>query len=50
MLKGLFVASFLLSVSLSYAGKGAFEATDKNFQSAVLGSGKNVFVKFLAPW
>ena len=28
----------------------AFLATDKNFDSAVLGSNKNVFVKFLAPW
>jgi len=30
--------------------KGAFEGTDKNFESAVMQSGKNVFVKFLAPW
>jgi len=30
--------------------KGAFLATDKNFDSEVLNSGKNAFVKFLAPW
>ena len=32
------------------AGKGAFEGTDKNFEKDVLNSGKNAFVKFLAPW
>eukprot|EP00959_Pyramimonas_sp_CCMP1952_P291453 6096435-Pyramimonas_sp.AAC.1 len=32
------------------AGKGAFLATDKNFDKDVIGSGKNAFVKFLAPW
>ena len=32
------------------AHAGAFEATDKNFDSAVMNSGKHVFAKFLAPW
>jgi hypothetical protein len=30
--------------------KGPFNANDKNFDSEVLNSGKNAFVKFLAPW
>jgi len=41
------LAGLLIAV---VAAKGAFEATDKNFDSEVLGSGKNSFVKFLAPW
>lgn len=32
------------------AAKGAVLATDANFADVVLGSGKNAFVKFLAPW
>ena len=32
------------------AGKGVFQANDRNFDADVLGSGKNAFVKFLAPW
>lgn len=32
------------------AGKGVTMATDRDFDSVVFGSGKNVFVKFLAPW
>ena len=35
---------------LAVANAAAFKGTDKNFKSEVLGSGKNVFVKFLAPW
>eukprot|EP00457_Paulinella_chromatophora_P012122 gb/GEZN01012310.1/.p1 GENE.gb/GEZN01012310.1/~~gb/GEZN01012310.1/.p1 ORF type:complete len:217 (+),score=59.08 gb/GEZN01012310.1/:79-729(+) len=42
------LASLLLG--LVSAGKGVFEGTDANFNSDVLGSGKNVFVKFFAPW
>jgi hypothetical protein len=30
--------------------KGPLNAGEKNFDSEVLGSGKNAFVKFLAPW
>jgi len=46
------LVSFLLVglLVVVVAAKGAFEATDKNFDSEVLGSGKNSFVKFLAPW
>ena len=29
---------------------GAVELTTDNYQSEVFGSGKNAFVKFLAPW
>jgi hypothetical protein len=29
---------------------GAFELTNANFESEVKTSGKNAFVKFLAPW
>ena len=32
------------------AGKGVTMATDRDFDSVVFGSGKNAFVKFLAPW
>jgi len=40
----------LLAVSSVEAAKGVLQATDANFKSDVLGSGKNAFVKFLAPW
>ena len=39
-----------LSLFFVQSEASAFLATDKNFDSAVLGSNKNVFVKFLAPW
>ena len=32
------------------AGKGVVQAGDRNFDDVVLNSGKNAFVKFLAPW
>jgi len=32
------------------AAKGVFDATDATFQPQVVDSGKNAFVKFLAPW
>lgn len=32
------------------AGKGVVQAGDSNFDDVVLNSGKNAFVKFLAPW
>jgi len=45
------VLLFLLAIFVANVmAKGAFEATDKNFDSDVIGSGKNSFVKFLAPW
>jgi hypothetical protein len=40
----------LLAVSSVDAAKGVLQATDANFNNDVLGSGKNAFVKFLAPW
>jgi hypothetical protein len=48
----LFALTFSLFASSAslFANAAAFQATDKNFDSAVLGSNKNVFVKFLAPW
>ena len=45
----IFAALFTFS-SFQGVNASAFLATDKNFDSAVLGSNKNVFVKFLAPW
>ena len=36
--------------ALASAGKGVTMATDRDFDSVVFGSGKNAFVKFLAPW
>ena len=36
--------------SFAAAGKGVVQAGDANFDAVVLGSGKNAFVKFLAPW
>jgi len=40
----------LASVAVAGADASAFLATDKNFDSAVMNSGKHVFVKYLAPW
>jgi hypothetical protein len=40
----------LLCLAGMVNARGAFEATDANFDKAVLGSGKAAFVKFLAPW
>jgi hypothetical protein len=45
----IFTLLALLAATTS-AAKGVFQATDKNFKSDVVGSGKNAFVKFLAPW
>ena len=42
LLLGLFAAGV--------SAKGAVSAGDKDFDALVLGSGKNAFVKFLAPW
>lgn len=48
------VAVFLFAALVALSARGAeasaFLATDKNFDSIVLGSGKHAFVKFLAPW
>jgi hypothetical protein len=41
---------FAAIVSLASASKGVVQAGDGNFDRVVLGSGKNAFVKFLAPW
>eukprot|EP00951_Prasinocladus_malaysianus_P025249 scaffold220738_cov38-Prasinocladus_malaysianus.AAC.2 len=41
-------ALVMLGLLAAASAKGPFIGTDKNFDSAVLGSGKNVFVKFLA--
>jgi len=49
-------ASFLLlqfisgGGALSLAGANAIELTESNFDAEVFDSGKNAFVKFLAPW
>ena len=43
-------ATILAVLAPHAAHAGAFEATDKNFDSAVMKSGKHAFVKFLAPW
>lgn len=40
----------LLLVSLAAGALGATELTKATFQTAVKDSGKNAFVKFLAPW
>lgn len=40
----------LFSLLAVASAKGAFQATDKNWSNDVIGSGKNAFVKFLAPW
>jgi len=34
----------------SYATAAAIELTPNNFDDLVLHSGKNTFIKFLAPW
>lgn len=44
MLRALFALTFAVAASA-----GAVEVTDDNY-SSLLGSGKNAFVKFLAPW
>jgi hypothetical protein len=44
------IAFALAMLVCSVNAKGAYEASDKDFNSKVLESGKNVFVKFLAPW
>ena len=43
-------ATILAVLAPHAAHAGAFEATDKNFDSAVMNSGKHVFVKFDSPW
>lgn len=40
----------VFALAIGSADASAFLATDKTFDSAVLGSGKHAFVKFLAPW
>lgn len=49
-MRGLVMLAFALLAVSSVDARGAFQATDKNFDSKVLDSGKNAFVKFLAPW
>lgn len=45
------VAALLLGCSMvSAEGDGAVELTSKTFDEEVFNSGKNAFVKFLAPW
>ena len=44
------VVAAIAALFASSAEASAFLATDKNFDSAVLNSGKHAFVKFLAPW
>lgn len=41
---------FAALIALASAAKGVVQAGDSNFDRLVLGSGKNAFVKFLAPW
>ena len=41
---------FAALIALASAAKGVVQAGDSNFDRVVLGSGKNAFVKFLAPW
>jgi hypothetical protein len=36
--------------AVASAKGGVVQAGDKNFESLVFDSGKNAFVKFLAPW
>jgi hypothetical protein len=45
-----FFAVLFSLMAVSAMAKGAFKASDKNWSSDVIGSGKNAFVKFLAPW
>jgi len=40
----------LLLLAFVAVAHGAQELTDKDFDAEVLNSGKNAFVKFLAPW
>lgn len=49
-MKLLALIAALASVAVAGADASAFLATDKNFDSAVMNSGKHVFVKYLAPW
>jgi len=42
--------ALLCLVAYTHAAKGVFKGNDKNFDKDVIGSGKNAFVKFLAPW
>jgi len=44
------VAMIALSAFFAIADASAVQAGDSNFDSVVLNSGKNSFVKFLAPW
>ena len=39
-----------LAAAVAVANAGAVELTDSNFDDLVTNSGKNAFVKFLAPW
>ena len=40
----------VLLASLAGASAGAVELKNSNFDAEVFNSGKNAFVKFLAPW
>jgi hypothetical protein len=40
----------LLGAFVASANAGAVELTKSNFDAEVKNSGKNAFVKFLAPW
>jgi hypothetical protein len=40
----------LLAMVALTATSSAMELTSDNYQTEVFGSGKNAFVKFLAPW
>jgi hypothetical protein len=44
------LALLLGLLGCAFAGKGVTLATDRTFDDVVLNSGKNAFVKFLAPW
>jgi len=44
------LALFFAMLAFASAGKGVLQASDRTFDSEVLDSGKNAFVKFLAPW
>ena len=47
----LFFALLAIAFGARFAvDAGAVLVTDADFDSVVLSSGKNVFVKFLAPW
>jgi len=49
-MRGVTLFALMAMMVGAVSARGAFEATDKNFNSAVLDSGKTAFVKFLAPW